>query len=179
MLAPFERRYGLCALAILTLAAWNVGYRLDRDIVAAWDESLYGTTAAEMLAGGDWVVTTFRGQVDYYNAKPPLNVWLIALSFWAFGINLVSLRLVSALSALLTIVVVQRAGAPSAPPRRWRPVWCSAQCSRSSSCTPAAAGTPTRCLLSSSPSPRSRCGVARNVPSPWPGLGRSWRCRSC
>ena len=108
MLAPFERRYGLCALAILTLAAWNVGYRLDRDIVAAWDESLYGTTAAEMLARGDWVVTTFHGQVDYYNAKPPLNVWLIALSFRAFGINLVSLRLVSALSALLTIVVVQR-----------------------------------------------------------------------
>ena len=107
MLSFCARRYGLCAAAVLLLAAWNLGYRLDRDIVRTWDESLYGTTAAEIVASGDWVVTTFHGQVDYYNAKPPLNVWLIALSFKMFGITLVSLRLVSALSAWLTIAVLQ------------------------------------------------------------------------
>ena len=107
MLSFCARRYGLCAAAVLLLAAWNLGHRLDRDIVQTWDESLYGTTAAEIVASGDWVVTTFHGQVDYYNAKPPLNVWLIALSFKMFGITLVSLRLVSALSAWLTIAVLQ------------------------------------------------------------------------
>lgn len=101
------RQYRAAALAILLIAGWNVGYRLDQDILQTWDESLYATTAAEMLASGDWVVTTFNGQVDYYNAKPPLNVWLIALSFTIFGIDLASLRLVSALSAWLTIAVVQ------------------------------------------------------------------------
>lgn len=116
MLSFCARRYGLCAAAVLLLAAWNLGYRLDRDIVQTWDESLYGTTAAEMMARGDWVVTTFLGEVDYYNAKPPLNVWLIALSFTAFGINLVSLRLASALSAWLTI-----AGGAVVVPTRHRP----------------------------------------------------------
>jgi 4-amino-4-deoxy-L-arabinose transferase-like glycosyltransferase len=55
---------------------------------------------------GDLVGTTFLGALDYYNTKPPLNVWLIALSFAAFGINLVSLRLVSAISAWLTVAVL-------------------------------------------------------------------------
>ena len=107
MLSFCARRYGMCSALVLVLAAWNLGYRLDRTVVQTWDESLYGTSAAELLASGDWVVTTFHGQVDYYNAKPPLNVWLIALSFATFGINLVSLRLVSVLSAWLTILVVQ------------------------------------------------------------------------
>src|SRR6202008_531074 len=64
-------------------------------------------SAWEMGKTGDLVATTFLGAIDYYNAKPPLNVWLIALSFKALGINLVSLRLVSALSAWLTILVLQ------------------------------------------------------------------------
>ena len=107
MLSFCARRYGVCSALVLLLAAWNLGYRLDRDIVQSWDEAIYGTTAAEILASSDWIVTTFHGEADYYNAKPPLNVWLIALSFAAFGINLVSLRLVSVLSAWLTILVVQ------------------------------------------------------------------------
>lgn len=100
-------RYRVAAAAVLLLAAWNVGYRLEQDVLQTWDESLYATTAAEMLASGDWVVATFNGQVDYYNAKPPLNVWLIAFSFTLFGTNLASLRLISAISAWLTIAVVQ------------------------------------------------------------------------
>jgi len=56
---------------------------------------------------GNIVATTFLGALDYYNTKPPLNVWLIALSFKAFGINLVSLRLVSVISAWLTVAVLQ------------------------------------------------------------------------
>ena len=33
MLSFCARRYGPCAAAVLLLAAWNLGYRLDRDIV--------------------------------------------------------------------------------------------------------------------------------------------------
>ncbi len=46
-------------------------------------------------------------EIDYYNSKPPLNVWLIALAFKLFGANLVSLRLVSVVSAWLTVAVLQ------------------------------------------------------------------------
>ena len=102
-----ERHYPTLALITLAIAVLNLGYRLDREVVTAWDESLYATSAAEMVKSGNWLVTTFHGDVDYYNTKPPLNVWLIAASFKLFGINLWALRLPSFLAAFATIAVVQ------------------------------------------------------------------------
>ena len=103
----FARHYRALALAILGLAAFNLGFRLNREVVAEWDESLYGLSAWETTQGGHWIATTLRGTVDYYNTKPPLNIWLIALSFKAFGTSLLSLRLASAISAWLTVVALQ------------------------------------------------------------------------
>ena len=99
----FDRRYAAFAAAVLALAAFNLFFRLGAEIVSEWDESIYALTAAEMLASGDWIGTTFNGALDYYNTKPPLQVWLITLSFKVFGVGLVPLRLVSALAAWLTV----------------------------------------------------------------------------
>lgn len=90
----------------LALAAVNLSVRLDREMIDVWDESLYATSALEMRASGQWAVTTFQGAVDYFNSKPPLNVWLIAGSFDLFGVGLVPLRLPAALAAWLTILTV-------------------------------------------------------------------------
>src|SRR5258705_7826191 len=60
-----------------------------------------------MIRSGRWIGTTFLGDLDYYNVKPPLNVWLIALSFKALGASIVSMRLVSTLSACCTVAVLQ------------------------------------------------------------------------
>jgi len=92
---------------VLGLAAFNLFFRLGREGVTEWDESLYAITAAEIVACGHWIGTTFMGALDYYNTKPPLNVWLIALSFKAFGSNLVSLRLPSIVAAWLTVAILQ------------------------------------------------------------------------
>lgn len=94
----------MLAGAVLALAAFNVTFRLGEELVTEWDESLFALSAWEMLQSGQWLVTTLFGQVDYYNTKPPLNVWMIALSVKAFGISLVSLRLPSALSAWCTVL---------------------------------------------------------------------------
>ena len=59
-----------------------------------------------MLQTGDWVSTRFLGQIDYYNAKPPLNVWLIALAFKTFGVSPASLRLTSVACAWLTVAIL-------------------------------------------------------------------------
>lgn len=102
-----RRRFAaVLATAVLALAAVNLGVRLDREMVDVWDESLYATTALEMLRSGDWIVTTFQCAPDYYNSKPPLNVWLIALAFRLFGASVWSLRVVSALAAAATVGVV-------------------------------------------------------------------------
>jgi 4-amino-4-deoxy-L-arabinose transferase-like glycosyltransferase len=102
-----RRHYGWFAVAILGLALFNLTYRLDREFVTEWDESLYAISAWEAVTRGSWIGTTFLGELDYYNSKPPLMVWLIALSFKAFGASLVSLRLTSAISAWLTVAVLQ------------------------------------------------------------------------
>ena len=94
------------AVGVWLLAALNVGFRLHLQPLQQWDESLYTTSAWEMLQSGKWVGHTFRGQLDYYNTKPPLNIWLIALSLKAFGLNLVTIRLPSIVATLLSVAVL-------------------------------------------------------------------------
>jgi 4-amino-4-deoxy-L-arabinose transferase-like glycosyltransferase len=95
----------MLAYVALSLATLNLTVRLDREMIDVWDESLYATSALEMRSSGQWAATTFQGELDYFNSKPPLNTWLIATSFEALGVHLVSLRLPSALAAWLTVVV--------------------------------------------------------------------------
>ncbi len=104
------RRSGVTVLAALAfvLATLHLTVRLDREMVDVWDESIYATSALEMRASRAWAVTTFQGAVDYFNSKPPLNVWLIVGAFDLFGVGLVPLRLPAALAAWLTILVVFR-----------------------------------------------------------------------
>ncbi|MEO8071099.1 MAG: glycosyltransferase family 39 protein, partial [Acidobacteriota bacterium] len=102
-----ERHYLALAVAVLALAAFNVTFRLGREVVTEWDESLYALSAWEMVKSGYWVATTYGGALDYYNTKPPLNVWLIAFWFKTFGVSLVALRITSALSAWLTVLLLQ------------------------------------------------------------------------
>jgi 4-amino-4-deoxy-L-arabinose transferase-like glycosyltransferase len=102
-----ERHGRAIAAAVLALAAFNLTFRLGREVVTEWDESLYAISAWEMVTSGHWIATTFGGALDYYNTKPPLNVWLIALSFKAFGVSLLSLRITSVLAAWLTVLTLQ------------------------------------------------------------------------
>jgi 4-amino-4-deoxy-L-arabinose transferase-like glycosyltransferase len=100
------RHFAALACLVLALAAFNLTFRLGHEFLTEWDESLYATTASEALDGGHWIGTTFQGQLDYYNTKPPLNVWLIALSLKLFGKGLVALRLTSVVAAWLTVLVL-------------------------------------------------------------------------
>ncbi|HJZ74941.1 MAG TPA: glycosyltransferase family 39 protein [Vicinamibacterales bacterium] len=88
------------------LALFNLTFRLSREFVSEWDESLYGISAWEALTRGSWLGTTFFDRLDYYNSKPPLMVWLIAAAFKLFGPGLISLRLPSAACAWLTVAML-------------------------------------------------------------------------
>jgi 4-amino-4-deoxy-L-arabinose transferase-like glycosyltransferase len=113
------RHFGALAALILALAAFNLTFRIGQTAITEWDESLYGLSAAEMLETGDWVATRLNGQVDYtVITKPPLLVWLTALSFQTFGITPEALRLSSVASAWLTVFILivwaRRAVGPTA-----------------------------------------------------------------
>jgi 4-amino-4-deoxy-L-arabinose transferase-like glycosyltransferase len=99
-------RGGWLAGAVLVLAAFNLAFRVGNELVQVWDESLFAITASEMVESGDWIGTTFLGALDYYNSKPPLHTWLVALSFTAFEPGLVSLRVPSMVAAWLTVALL-------------------------------------------------------------------------
>ncbi len=66
------------------------------------DEPVYGETAKEMLAAGDWLSPRIYG--EFWYDKPPLFYWLEAAFFSIFGISTFSARLPSALIAAATVL---------------------------------------------------------------------------
>jgi 4-amino-4-deoxy-L-arabinose transferase-like glycosyltransferase len=65
------------------------------------DETRYAAVAWEMWIRDDFVVPYLNGEA--YSHKPPLLFWLMQLSWWLFGINDWSLRLIAPLFSLATL----------------------------------------------------------------------------
>lgn len=68
------------------------------------DEAAYAGFAKTMIATGDWLIPDFMW--SEIHRKPPLHFWNIAMSYQVFGINEFSVRLPSALSIILTYMVM-------------------------------------------------------------------------
>ncbi|HZF15396.1 MAG TPA: phospholipid carrier-dependent glycosyltransferase [Steroidobacteraceae bacterium] len=101
------------SLARIRLA--NLGWILLPVAVALWfvllasrplfrpDEGRYAEIPREMVATGDWLVPRLNGLV--YVEKPPLQYWLTAASFQAFGSSAGVARLTSGLAAVFCVAL--------------------------------------------------------------------------
>lgn len=96
----------LYSLIIAILSAALCFWRLGEHSLQEWDESRYGQNAYEMLQTGDFINYYYEREPDQWNAKPPLSVWLIALSYKIFGFNEFALRFPSALAGVLIFIVL-------------------------------------------------------------------------
>ncbi|MBP6641613.1 MAG: glycosyltransferase family 39 protein, partial [Flavobacteriales bacterium] len=67
-----------------------------------WDEIRLAWNAYEMMHNGEPFVTYFQGAPDMWNTKPPLLIWIEALSFSVLGPSEFSFRLPSVIAAFLT-----------------------------------------------------------------------------
>ena len=90
----------VAAIAAVPLLLW-----LGVPAVYWWDEARVAINALEMMQSPG-LISTFHNQPDIWNTKPPLAVWLSALSMSLFGVNEFALRLPSALAAIGTTVAV-------------------------------------------------------------------------
>ena len=99
------RHYRLCAGLVLALMACNVFVGLATTRIDDSDEARYGVSAFEMLHSRSFLVTTYAGQPEYWNLKPPLGYWLMAGSYWIFGRSALAMRLPSALFALAAVAL--------------------------------------------------------------------------
>lgn len=92
----------LLACAVFLGAIVSAMYRSP---VYIWDEAVYVNHALEMAANGKWLIYTRDGMADHYNTKPPLAIWLQAISVRVFGYYEFALRLPT-LSALLGLLLL-------------------------------------------------------------------------
>lgn len=98
--------YFTLLIAFVAICYFPVFYKLDVNSIKVWDEARYANNAIEMLETGNILVVKFNGKPDYWNAKPPLMVWAQAITMKCIGINVLAVRLPSALAAVLTIILL-------------------------------------------------------------------------
>ena len=101
---PLSNGVFWCALLVFAgsfaLSAWDIS---DHGIAAAYsdpvgkvraqDEALYVNSAIRITQDGDWLTPKFMGRPFFL--KPPLLMWLAALSIRMFGVSLLAVRLPS------------------------------------------------------------------------------------
>ncbi len=106
MLASLPNRYWWL-IAIVAAIAWFA--TLGARHLQHPDEGRYAEIAREMSASGDWV-TPRLNDLKYFE-KPPLQYWLGAATFDAFGVSEWTARLPSALAGFLAVIAVGFTGA--------------------------------------------------------------------
>ncbi|WP_317202870.1 glycosyltransferase family 39 protein [Janthinobacterium sp.] len=97
--------------ALILISLYMLGYRT----LVPPDEGRYAEMAREMLASGDWITTRLNG-IKYFE-KPPLQTWMNALSFAAFGLGDWQARLWTGVCGLLGVVLTAHAGRKVFGPR--------------------------------------------------------------
>lgn len=96
-----NRKKNILLVAILSIVAiFNIFPRLGSLPLREWDESRVAASAYEMYDSGNYLVATFDYAPDLWNTKPPLLLWLQALSIRFFGLCETAVRLPSALAML-------------------------------------------------------------------------------
>jgi 4-amino-4-deoxy-L-arabinose transferase-like glycosyltransferase len=81
-------------------------HRIDSFYMRTWDESVYSVYSYEMMQRGNYLVPSINGVVDLLNDKPPLFFWSQMLSINLFGYNEMAVRLPSAISGALTVIMI-------------------------------------------------------------------------
>lgn len=72
--------------------------------LSGYDDAAYTHEARAMIQSGDWWTMRLNGELDF--DKPPLFIWLLALSFKIFGANDVAAKIPGVLLGWATIVLV-------------------------------------------------------------------------
>lgn len=104
------RRSQLQWLAVAVIAVACVWFfTLDARHLLRTDEGRYAEIAREMFLSGDWVTPRYN-DLKYFE-KPPLHLWMTALSYHAFGVGEWQARLWVALSGAIGLLLTALAAA--------------------------------------------------------------------
>ena len=93
-------------LIILILCFFVFFYKLGSLTIDVWDEARNVANAVEMNDSKDYLVTTYQGNTDTWNTKPPFLIIIQSIFINLFGLSELSVRLPSAIAATLTVLLV-------------------------------------------------------------------------
>lgn len=91
--------------ALILLVTFCLFYKLPFETINDNDEAWHAVNAYEMYKNNTFLVNTHRGEVDYYNTKPPLALWGTILAFRCFGSSIFTLKVTAAISGFLTFLL--------------------------------------------------------------------------
>lgn len=103
----FHRNHLLFILFLLIVSPLFF-WRLGNNYLSNWDEAWYADVSRHMVETGNLFTPTFNGRPFF--DKPPLYYWLSSIAMWIFGISEWSVRIVSAIAGLGTVVLVYLIG---------------------------------------------------------------------
>ena len=92
--------YKLTIITLLVFTSFICFYKLDYFPIRVFDESRQAINASEMFENGKFLYTTYDKEVDFWNTKPPLLIWMQAGLMHVVGVNEIAVRLPSALAGL-------------------------------------------------------------------------------
>jgi 4-amino-4-deoxy-L-arabinose transferase-like glycosyltransferase len=93
---------------LLVFACFYIIGNIGTGSLTTWDECYYSLLAREMQANNTFHKLTFFNSP--FLEKPPLYIWLTALSYKAFGISEFSSRITSAVFGVLTVLLTYSFG---------------------------------------------------------------------
>lgn len=82
---------------------FTVFYNLGKAPLQNWDEAFYGENIQQILRRNDWIVMYFNNYP--FNDKPPLYMWIGAVSAMVFGMNEFAVRLPSAIAGIAVVFI--------------------------------------------------------------------------
>lgn len=95
----------LISFFLLTLSAFFILNGLGKIKLIDWDESIYAEVSKNILKSHDLITLHWQKDKPWFE-KPPLYLWLTAITYWAFGISEFTARLWSALSGIVGVIGV-------------------------------------------------------------------------
>jgi len=88
------------------MSFFQVAHKIGEEQIKIWDESSSARNSVEMLHSGNYLFATIDGKPDYYDVKPPLQLWLKVMSFKVFGINEFAVRVPTLISYFLLTLLL-------------------------------------------------------------------------
>jgi|SRR3989344_481132 len=99
-----EYLYNFLVFILILLVLPLFLYKLGQTSLVSWDEAWYAEVARNILKTGNIINLSWNNRL--YTDHPPAGYWIMALSYKIFGVNEFWTRFPSALSGIISIILV-------------------------------------------------------------------------